>query len=361
MGHFPLHLAFKKEDSSDEFSLDVASVLLDSYPEAVQIQDEDGYLPLHIACENKPSLNIIIFLLDVYPKAAQIKGTFGCLPLHIACRNGASADVVEILLRAYPKAVQMQNIHGWLPIHGTCETNIVRTLLEAYPDGAMVPDGDGRLPLHSACIGGASLETYPASIVAEDRPRKSPEFYLKHGAEDNYGIEYVFLFHNAIRFGLSVHLLKLLLQAFPESSLKRDNNGMLPLHHACASTAPHFIAYVMALLGSNNDHCFKTQDYQGRTPSQLLKHTASRHDKNEMLPLHRLAACSKHLSEKSLLLLAKAYPESLTSPDKYGILPFHYACLNPESSVELLMLYIHMCPEIILSSEKYQTVTDMET
>jgi hypothetical protein len=55
--------------------------------------------------------------------------------------------------------------------------------------------------------------------------------------------------------------------------------------------------------------------------------------------LHYLAATSNGLSEQSMKILVDAYPESLSSPDRYDLLPFHYACLNQHSLLEVLMLF----------------------
>jgi hypothetical protein len=66
-----------------------------------------------------------------------------------------------------------------------------------------------------------------------------------------------------------------------------------------------------------------------------------------MLPLYHLAATSDILTEKSLLHLFNAYPESIQTPDKYGMLFFHHACLNQPTSLEVLMLLIHLYPEAV--------------
>jgi len=34
-------------------------------------------------------------------------------------------------------------------------------------------------------------------------------------------------------------------------------------------------------------------------------------------------------------------------PDSHGLLPFHYACLNTASSVDVLMLLLQLYPECI--------------
>ncbi len=64
-----------------------------------------------------------------------------------------------------------------------------------------------------------------------------------------------------------------------------------------------------------------------------MPHKASIMNENEMNLLHCLVSRSKRLSMKSLHLLIDAYPESITSADKYGMIPFHYAWLNKDMSV----------------------------
>jgi ankyrin repeat protein len=150
-----------------------------------------------------------------------------------------------------------------------------------------------------------------------------------------------FLTHYAIIGGLSTHLVKLLLHAEPESCRIQDSDGMVPLHHACASNAINVFDYVVALLDAGVEDSLKIQDNQGRTATQLVTQAASITDDNGRLPLHHLASRSNNLTVKALNLLVDAYPDSITLPDKFGMLPCHHACLNKASSLELLMFFIN--------------------
>ena len=105
---------------------------------------------------------------------------------------------------------------------------------------------------------------------------------------------------------------------------------------------------MVALLASNNKCSLKIHDILGRTPLQLLRSNASTLDDNNKLPLHHLAASSKTLTEKSLQLLVGTYPESIMASDNCGMLPFHYACLNQDLSLEALIFFISLSPEVIL-------------
>jgi ankyrin repeat protein len=131
--------------------------------------------------------------------------------------------------------------------------------------------------------------------------------------------------------------------------LKQDNKGMIPLHHACAIRSPSCHEYIHAFLDIHGgetsfphslDKQFRVQDNQGRTPFHVLPD-------NGLLLLHELVATSLHLSETAVRLLVDMMPNSIITPNKYGMLPFHCACLNPAISVEILMLFICFSPDVI--------------
>jgi ankyrin repeat protein len=91
----------------------------------------------------------------------------------------------------------------------------------------------------------------------------------------------------------------------------------------------------------DHEEQLSVQDNQGRTPFQLLP-------ANDSFLLNQLAANSLHLSEKAVRLLVDMFPNSITTPNQYGMLPFHCACLNPNSTIEILMLFISMSPDVIV-------------
>jgi hypothetical protein len=98
----------------------------------------------------------------------------------------------------------------------------------------------------------------------------------------------------------SLHLIKFLLQAFPESCITKDNDGMMPLHHVCVSSAINHLEVVITLFDANEDS-INIENSQGRTPMQVLKCTASHQDDSKMFPLHHLVATCDSLKVKSLL------------------------------------------------------------
>ena len=90
-------------------------------------------------------------------------------------------------------------------------------------------------------------------------------------------------------------------------------------------------------------------DNDGQTPSQYLTATASRIDDRGMALLHRQAAQSHGLSPETLQIIFDAYPGAIRLKDKSGLLPIHHACLNEMSSINVIMSFVKLYPESIVS------------
>jgi hypothetical protein len=57
--------------------------MLDIFPGAAKVADDEGYLPLHLALDcARPDPAISQLLLEVYPEAAFHKSKDGLLPIH---------------------------------------------------------------------------------------------------------------------------------------------------------------------------------------------------------------------------------------------------------------------------------------
>jgi ankyrin repeat protein len=356
-GELPLHTALIYNASDD-----VINILCKVYPQATAVKKRQGDLPLHLALEQNASSHIIIMLLQAYPKAIEVQNKEERLPLHITLRCKASIDVFTMIFQAYPKAIEVPNKYGRLALHTAlvhnASTDVFQMLLEAYPEAAELQSYKGCLPLHYACrypmychkdfLNRLNLlvSAYPEGINVQDMDGKFPSCNLKLGVLESDYTEPLYLLHEAVKGGLSTHLIKLLIRAFPESCATKDNDGMVPLHHACASSASNFLQHVTVLLDANKD-CLQIKDNHGRTPLKLLSNTASIPDEKGMLPLHHLTASSDSLTEQSLLFLVNAYSESIRTADKYGMLPFHHACLNQALSLEVLMILLNLYPEAV--------------
>jgi ankyrin repeat protein len=315
---------------------------------AANYQGGNRATPLHYVVSAHPPSSLVKLLLQLAPGTIKLQDNDGNLPLHLACEHKASYDVIQLILKSYPRAAKVRNKKRELPIHLACANLLIENI-----------------PNHLACTNllientleplDLLLSVCPESIYVKDGSGRFPSEMFKRN------ISQKFLLHKAICIGFSTVLIKLLLRAFPESCIQQDCEGMVPLHHACASNAPHFLEYVTLLLDNDTASSFNIKDNRGNTPLQLLSCKASIPDKNGMLPLHRVAARSKHLSEKTIRILVDAFPKSITTVDNYGMLPFHHACLNKESTHEVLMLFLSLSPEAVLPCMALRESVDMDS
>jgi hypothetical protein len=69
-------------------------------------------LPLHAVCIFRAPLALIEALIEVNSSGPQMKDNQGMLPVHLACRNGASKGVVLTLLTAFPESIRVQDRKG---------------------------------------------------------------------------------------------------------------------------------------------------------------------------------------------------------------------------------------------------------
>jgi len=192
-------------------------------------------------------------------QAAEQRGDSNMTALHFACRNGPPPDVIDVFLSIAVDTVQWPDSFGWLPIHYACacgaSIDVIQSLAEAYPESKTTVDRRGRTPLHFA-LGNASDKPASPAIVA----------LLSSTGAASYA----------------------------------DDNGMLPLHYACAYGASEEALYVL------------TEDYpEGITTK----------DRRHRTPLHfSLSNAGRKASPSAVRLLLNLSPEVVNNRDG-GILP----------------------------------------
>jgi ankyrin repeat protein len=382
-GRSPLH----RLHCSEYYVPSSVPSMLKAYPEILSKSDDWGCLPIHAALGGNAHAhahkNYILSVLKTYPKAVKVQDAAGRLPLHTALFNGACVTVVKIIYDPFPEAIMVQDNYGNLPLHYAAYHNyspdFLALIINGYPDGVKMKNQDGYLPIHFLCnhflfrepdepsilragkVGRymANLEllisAYPESIEVKGKDGNSPSVHIKTNIVASIVARNLNGRHNlllkAVKEEYSQNLVKLLLQAFPESSMFQDDNGMVALHHACESKVLFFLDNIIAILDAN-PACLAIQDHLDRTPFELLSGDAYSKVKKEklvkeMLLVHHLTTYSSNLSEKALRFLVNMFPDNITTLDKYGMLPFHRACLNPTSKLEVLMYFLKISPEVV--------------
>jgi len=348
--------------------------------EPLMMKDNNGNLPLHIACSNflfsqlEPGSYMVRRFIRCYREALQIPNNDGNLPLHMACITHQQKRTTLLLLDtksheyAFPDAAMVKNKDGKLPLHLACEVNanifIIESLLSCYPEAALVQDNDGNLPIHLYCIHNYPalcvkkveklLVSNPGTLCVQNHDRKFPSCYFDV-AQGEY---YFSKAKEAIIKGLSVYVVQLLLMEFKDASMIcKDLKGNTLLHLACMkSVAEVSIATIAYLIDCRPESC-NSVNKDGKTPKDLLKPAASYKDKAGRLLLHRLLATRNahwmytvDLTESVINFFADAYPNSITVPDNNDMLPFHHLCLSDWCMTNDLFVLLRRYPDSLKST-----------
>ena len=164
-------------------------------------------------------------------QAVESLGEYQTTALHLACRNVPPVDVIDAMLSISPETVQWEDSFGWLPLHYACANRapdvVLKMLAEAYPESMTSTDKRGRTPLHFA-LGNSDHPCTPAAV--------------------------------------------LLLSSSGAGSCA-DENGMLPLHYACAYGASEEALYVLV---DRNEDSITALDKKQRSPLHFAMSNADR-------------------------------------------------------------------------------------
>lgn len=143
-----LHSLLSNPNIDDKY--DDIKLLIDTDRSVLQSTDNQGRLPIHVACDNPHvTLRIIQLLLDSWPESVSRTWTdqnnqiYDYLPIHCLCAN--------------------------VDLHETVSIDILNTLIEASPES--VRHGEFELPIHMAARAGMSFKfikirvhEYPESV-----------------------------------------------------------------------------------------------------------------------------------------------------------------------------------------------------
>lgn len=177
-GDLALHLACRNYFCT----LSVIELLMEAFPDGVRTVNDNQQLPLHVACghhymkrlskkSNKKkkdnnghhqdtenscsSSDIIRHLVKAYPEAAQVFDCRGTLPLHAAVRGYQSPATIKFLVDACPAAADYTDCAGRTALHLSVSRAVpnlatVQLLLAENPAAADALDDRNKLPLHYA-------------------------------------------------------------------------------------------------------------------------------------------------------------------------------------------------------------------
>ena len=115
-GTLLLHRALSVKD----ISIGTIKTIVDENPDALQVVDNCGRRPLHLACMNS-SLDIVQYVLGLGSSTlSEILDAEDNNALHLACKGG-NCEVVIYILDNYPSLAMATNKMNLLPLHLLCD------------------------------------------------------------------------------------------------------------------------------------------------------------------------------------------------------------------------------------------------
>ena len=215
-GMFPIHallrIDYYKYDDDFRWSVEkLTELLIENDKAALSKRDNDGNLPLHLACE-RPSFHVVKLLFDAYPQAIYVENERKETPLAVA-KGVRFPDDTGMILPGEEELEEMEEV-----LISFLESQLK---LHRRAKKVTTPNEKGQLPIHQALqkddtsLGAIKLMVAgnPASLTVAD----------KHG---------IIPLHIACQVG-NIDAIKILMEADKESLSISDAEGNFAIHHAC--------------------------------------------------------------------------------------------------------------------------------
>eukprot|EP00956_Cyclotella_meneghiniana_P015399 scaffold23547_cov59-Cyclotella_meneghiniana.AAC.1 len=170
-GNLPIHLMFY-DGEMNHSKMKTLKFLLIHDPDGALKPDEEGCLPLHLACDSYSGFmdrivkEMVEYLFDIHPEALLERNRDGKLPIDFARERAIRPHDDEIVVflstqqnyaTTANNAIEMTtpDNDGWLPLHRALQNNAplgaIKLLVNSNPDAIHVSDNNGLLPIQMAC------------------------------------------------------------------------------------------------------------------------------------------------------------------------------------------------------------------
>jgi ankyrin repeat protein len=102
----PLRFAHHLNVLSTDDVVEIIEILVERNPTLLSSRDEDGSLPLHVACRRGVSFTVVQFFVNRYEVSVKSVTSEGDLPLILACEiPETSLDTIFLLMKLYPDLI----------------------------------------------------------------------------------------------------------------------------------------------------------------------------------------------------------------------------------------------------------------
>lgn len=165
----------------------------------------------------------------------QVRNNAGELPVHVEAGKECNPDSLKILIDRYPEGLSIRDDKGRLPLfcaivnEHNYNTGFDR-FYERYPQALTATDVFGNTPLGLACCRHSPRKFYQSKMITWILGKCPVSARILADSKRNPAVH---IAAPAIRSYSTT--LKLLVDAFPDSLLKENNDGDLPLLLTVAS------------------------------------------------------------------------------------------------------------------------------
>jgi len=316
--------------------------MIDLAPHATRMRMENGGLLLHVGARYLLGCDALKAIYYANPEAIQIPDFHGNLPLHIALASPFSQHrrtCTHFLMSEYPDAAKHPDKCGQLPLHLAAKLkhvpiDLFRRILDINPDAVQAVTSNGESPLNIACR------------TLEDTTQSMPIKVC--GKQTNQSIKVIYL-----------------LKTFPEVVLIKDANGELPIQTCKPLQSvifnslrhdPDLIERLATVFDSEcNNIAHLLVNAHDNVMEPLLEAIVmrfplllSKSNHRGELPLHtRLRNTSRPISFEEIRLLCTSYPDAAVALDRVERLyPFMFAAISKSDAVSSTFILL----QVFLSS-----------
>jgi hypothetical protein len=179
-GFLALHrlLGNKSSDIKD------ALLMIEKHPAALGHLSSVGLLPLHMECIYQSRSSILMKCMELNPEALEVADCEGHLPLHCLLSNQASStEDALMMIEKYPEALRRRNVKGELPLYIECGRQCRSTVMSKCIELYAASLDDDAIPMLLRKFNKSNFYDYTTvlSIIFTARPMSLYPMFLAEG------------------------------------------------------------------------------------------------------------------------------------------------------------------------------------
>lgn len=211
--------------------------------------------------------------LEEVKDALQYTGDNNMTPLHCVCRSNPPEDIINTMTDIGPDALYATDAYGWLPLHYACacsaSSEVITRLFEEAPYAKTTVDRRGRAPVHFALSNLSPTRPITANLVAN---------LINTGAASYPDDNGMLPLHYACAYGADPEIIQTLVEEFPDALITTDERGRTPLIFCLANCDREYAAFSVRYMLDKNKNL--VNKYQG-----------------DQVPLHALSDHAHHVKD----------------------------------------------------------------